>query len=75
VSFQICYIFGFLLFFVSTGLTVCYSLRLSYYVLCGNFNLFPMFSISEVNFNMISGMLGLLLVTVFGGSLSALFLN
>nr|YP_006503903.1 NADH dehydrogenase subunit 5 [Porotermes adamsoni]AFM92403.1 NADH dehydrogenase subunit 5 [Porotermes adamsoni] len=61
-------VFGFLLFFVSTGLTVCYSFRLSYYVFCGNFNLYSMFSMSEMNFSMVSGMLGLLFVTVFGGS-------
>ena len=29
-------IFGFLLLFVSTGLTVCYSFRLFYFVLCGD---------------------------------------
>nr|YP_010826792.1 NADH dehydrogenase subunit 5 [Porotermes planiceps]UYX57309.1 NADH dehydrogenase subunit 5 [Porotermes planiceps]WHM51960.1 NADH dehydrogenase subunit 5 [Porotermes planiceps] len=62
-------IFGFLLFFVSTGLTVCYSFRLSYYVFCGNFNLYSMSSMSEANFSMVSGMMGLLLVTVFGGSI------
>jgi len=30
--------FGFFLLFVSTGLTVCYSFRLFYFVLCGDFN-------------------------------------
>jgi NADH-ubiquinone oxidoreductase chain 5 len=30
---------GFLLFFVSTGLTVCYCFCLFYYVFCGDFNL------------------------------------
>jgi NADH-ubiquinone oxidoreductase chain 5 len=62
-------IFGFLLFFVSTGLTVCYSFRLSYYVFCSNFNLYSIFSMSEVNFNIVRGMMGLLLVTVCGGSI------
>jgi NADH-ubiquinone oxidoreductase chain 5 len=62
-------VFGFLLFFVSTGLTVCYSFRLSYYVFCGNFNLYSIFSMSEVNFSIVKGMMGLLLVTVFGGSI------
>jgi NADH-ubiquinone oxidoreductase chain 5 len=58
-----------MLFFVSIGLTVCYSFRLSYYVFCGNFNLYSIFSMSEVNFNIVRGMMGLLLVTVFGGSI------
>jgi NADH-ubiquinone oxidoreductase chain 5 len=60
-------VFGFLLFFVSTGLTVCYSFRLSYYVFRGNFNLYPIFSMSEVNFNIVRGMWGLLFVTIFSG--------
>jgi NADH-ubiquinone oxidoreductase chain 5 len=34
-------IFGFILLFVSTGLTVCYSFRLFYFVLCGDFNFVP----------------------------------
>jgi len=32
-------IFGFFSLFVSTGVTVCYSFRLFYFVLCGHFNL------------------------------------
>jgi len=34
-------IFGFILLFVSTGLTVFYSFRLFYFVLCGDFNFVP----------------------------------
>jgi hypothetical protein len=33
---------------------------------CGNFNLYPIFSLSEVNFNIVRGMLGLLFVTIGG---------
>nr|WHM51817.1 NADH dehydrogenase subunit 5 [Stolotermes victoriensis] len=62
-------IFGFLLFFLSTGLTVCYSFRLFYYVFCGDFNLFSMFYVGENSFNMIMGMFGLLFMAVFGGSI------
>nr|URX53326.1 NADH dehydrogenase subunit 5 [Calcaritermes nearcticus] len=60
---------GFLLFFVSTGLTVCYSFRLFYYVFCGDFNLSSLYYISESNFNMLYGMLGLMVVAVSGGSM------
>nr|WHM51830.1 NADH dehydrogenase subunit 5 [Cryptotermes bracketti] len=60
---------GFFLFFVSTGLTVCYSFRLFYYVFCGDFNLSSFYSISDDNSNMLFGMVGLMLVAVFGGSL------
>nr|WHM51895.1 NADH dehydrogenase subunit 5 [Stolotermes ruficeps] len=62
-------VFGFLLFFLSTGLTVCYSFRLFYYGFCGDFNLFSMFCVGENNFNMVMGMFGLLFMAVFGGSM------
>nr|WCQ71420.1 NADH dehydrogenase subunit 5 [Hodotermopsis sjostedti] len=61
--------FGFMLFFVSTGLTVCYSLRLFYYVLNGDFNFSSFYLVSENNFNIFIGMSGLLIMAVFGGSL------
>nr|URX53053.1 NADH dehydrogenase subunit 5 [Glyptotermes sp. 10 AB-2022a] len=60
---------GFFLFFVSTGLTVCYSFRLFYCVFCGDFNLSTFYFISEDNINMLYGMLGLMLIAVFGGSM------
>nr|URX53636.1 NADH dehydrogenase subunit 5 [Bifiditermes sp. 2 AB-2022a] len=62
-------VIGFLLFFISTGLTVCYSFRLFYYVFCGEFNLSAHYYISDDNFNMVCGMIGLMLVAVFGGSM------
>nr|AVN67716.1 NADH dehydrogenase subunit 5 [Eurycotis decipiens] len=60
--------FGFFLFFFSTGLTVCYSFRLFYYTLCGDFNLVSMFIMYENSLDMIKGMLGLLIMAVMGGS-------
>nr|YP_009350605.1 NADH dehydrogenase subunit 5 [Araujotermes parvellus]AQP27455.1 NADH dehydrogenase subunit 5 [Araujotermes parvellus] len=59
--------FGFFLLFVSTGLTVCYSFRLFYFVLCGDFNFVPTCSMVETNYNMMVGMLGLLVMSIFGG--------
>nr|WMY24151.1 NADH dehydrogenase subunit 5 [Coarctotermes sp. F MLW-2023a]WMY24157.1 NADH dehydrogenase subunit 5 [Coarctotermes sp. E MLW-2023a] len=59
--------FGFFLLFVSTGLTVCYSFRLFYFVLCGDFNFVPSYSMVETNYNMMVGMVGLLLMSIFGG--------
>nr|URH16548.1 NADH dehydrogenase subunit 5 [Leptomyxotermes doriae] len=59
--------FGFLLLFFSTGLTVCYSFRLFYFVLCGDFNFVPSYSMSETNHSMMVGMVGLLVMSVFGG--------
>nr|WHM51557.1 NADH dehydrogenase subunit 5 [Neotermes castaneus] len=61
--------FGFILFFVSTGLTVCYSFRLFYYVFCGDLNSSSFYYISDDNLNMVYGMIGLMVVAVFGGSM------
>nr|URX52793.1 NADH dehydrogenase subunit 5 [Cryptotermes cymatofrons] len=69
VSFSYINLIGFFLFFVSTGLTVCYSFRLFYYVFCGDFNLSSFYNIGDDNPNMLRGMVGLMLVAVFGGSM------
>ncbi|TNX48416.1 hypothetical protein FIU33_15865, partial [Enterococcus faecium] len=60
-------VIGFFLFFCSTGLTVCYSFRLFYYVFSGDFNSSSFYLISDNNLNMIYGMVGLMLIAVFGG--------
>nr|AQP30553.1 NADH dehydrogenase subunit 5 [Aderitotermes sp. 2 TB-2017] len=59
--------FGFFLLFLSTGLTVCYSFRLFYFAMCGDFNFFPSYSVVETNYNMMFGMIGLLVLSIFGG--------
>ena len=41
----------FFLLFVSTGLTVRYSFRLFCFVLCGDFNFSPSYSMVETSFN------------------------
>nr|QXF68459.1 NADH dehydrogenase subunit 5 [Asiadodis yunnanensis] len=61
--------FMYFLYFFSTGLTVCYSFRLFYYVLWGDFNLVPMFKLSEESWMMIYGMLGLTFFAVLGGGM------
>nr|ASY98347.1 NADH dehydrogenase subunit 5 [Pnigomantis medioconstricta] len=61
--------FMYFMFFFSTGLTVCYSFRLFYYVLWGDFNLVPMFKLSEESWMMVYGMLGLMVFAVIGGSM------
>nr|ASY98498.1 NADH dehydrogenase subunit 5 [Acromantis hesione] len=61
--------FMYFLYFFSTGLTVCYSFRLFYYVLWGEFNLVPMFKLSEESWMMMLGMMGLMVFAVFGGSM------
>nr|WGO57880.1 NADH dehydrogenase subunit 5 [Blattella parilis] len=68
VSLEYMNIFGFFLFYFSTGLTVCYSLRLFYYTLCGDFNLSSFYHMGEENMYMLKGMIGLLIMVILGGS-------
>ena len=52
-------IFGFFLLFLSTGLTVSYSFRLFYFVLCGDFSFVPSYSMIENRYNIVFGIVGL----------------
>nr|AQP28073.1 NADH dehydrogenase subunit 5 [Macrotermes sp. B TB-2017] len=61
-------VFGFFLLFLSTGLTVCYSFRLFYFVMCGDFNFVSSHSMVETGYNMVFGMVGLLIMSILGGS-------
>nr|QXF68537.1 NADH dehydrogenase subunit 5 [Yersinia mexicana] len=61
--------FMYFMYFFSTGLTVCYSFRLFYYVLWGDFNLVPMYKLSEESWMMVMGMLGLMIFAVCGGGM------
>nr|YP_010414539.1 NADH dehydrogenase subunit 5 [Glenoleon pulchellus]URT60705.1 NADH dehydrogenase subunit 5 [Glenoleon pulchellus] len=59
----------YLLYFLSTGLTVCYSFRLTYYSLTGIFNFSSLSSVSDCYWIMLKGMLGLLFLAIMGGSM------
>jgi NADH-ubiquinone oxidoreductase chain 5 len=59
--------FGFLVVFIYF-LTGCYSLRLFYFVICGGFNSVSSYSMVETSYNMVFGMVGLLVMSIFGGS-------
>nr|WVH44987.1 NADH dehydrogenase subunit 5 [Tipula legalis] len=61
--------FSFFLFFFSTGLTVCYSFRLVYYSLTGNFNSGALHPMNDEGKVMLRGMMGLLFMAIIGGSL------
>nr|QZP41042.1 NADH dehydrogenase subunit 5 [Geoscapheus dilatatus] len=69
VSFSYLNILGFFLFYFSTGLTVCYTFRLFYYSMCGDFNLSTFNHMEEEDKNMLIGMLPLLMMVILGGSI------
>nr|QGX06382.1 NADH dehydrogenase subunit 5 [Sphaeronemoura hainana] len=62
-------IFSFILYFFSTGLTVCYSLRLVYYSMSGDFNTSSLHPLNDEGWVMLKGMMSLSLMAVLGGSL------
>nr|UFR82923.1 NADH dehydrogenase subunit 5 [Chalcosoma caucasus caucasus] len=57
------------LYYISTGLTVCYTFRLIYYVLVGDFNYLSLNMVSDCGFIMLKGMSGLIFFVIFGGSM------
>nr|YP_009740752.1 NADH dehydrogenase subunit 5 [Fruhstorferiola omei]QID03727.1 NADH dehydrogenase subunit 5 [Fruhstorferiola omei] len=59
----------FFLYFISTGLTASYSFRLFYYSMSGDNNFYSSFSFDDKGFYISFGMVALLFVAVFGGSL------
>nr|QGX06391.1 NADH dehydrogenase subunit 5 [Microperla geei] len=61
--------FSFILYFFSTGLTVCYSLRLVYYSMSGDLNTSSLHALSDEGWVMLKGMLGLSIMAVLGGSI------
>nr|YP_008815645.1 NADH dehydrogenase subunit 5 [Dinocras cephalotes]AGZ03515.1 NADH dehydrogenase subunit 5 [Dinocras cephalotes] len=69
VSLSYVNLFGFVLYFFSTGLTVCYSLRLAYYSMSGEFNNMSLHPLNDEGWVMLRGMLGLTLMAVLGGSM------
>lgn len=59
---------SYILYFFSTGLTVCYRLRLMYYTLYSNFNSWSFHPLNDSSWAIIMGILGLMLMAVFGGA-------
>nr|YP_010714893.1 NADH dehydrogenase subunit 5 [Callimerus chinensis]WDE20707.1 NADH dehydrogenase subunit 5 [Callimerus chinensis] len=58
----------YMIFYISIGLTVMYSFRLVYYLMLGSMNFISMNNLSEENFIMLKGMLGLMVMVIFSGS-------
>nr|ALO77680.2 NADH dehydrogenase subunit 5 [Eucnemidae sp. GENSP01] len=69
MSFNYMNFFVYLVFYLSIGLTVMYSVRLSYYSLFNNFNFLKFYLLGDMSFIMMKGMSGLIFFVVFSGSL------
>nr|YP_010385068.1 NADH dehydrogenase subunit 5 [Hyphydrus ovatus]UPL65078.1 NADH dehydrogenase subunit 5 [Hyphydrus ovatus] len=57
------------LFFLSTGLTVCYSFRLCYYTLTGDFNFYSLYSLIDGSWIMLKSMMMMLFFVIISGSM------
>uniref|UniRef100_A0AB38ZGC9 NADH-ubiquinone oxidoreductase chain 5 n=1 Tax=Lucanus liuyei TaxID=2952596 RepID=A0AB38ZGC9_9SCAR len=68
VSMDVVGFYIYLVYYLSTGLTVAYTSRLIYYVVCGDFNFKSFHLVSDSGGSMLKGMLGLIFLTVFMGS-------
>nr|YP_009349799.1 NADH dehydrogenase subunit 5 [Zichya baranovi]AQM39870.1 NADH dehydrogenase subunit 5 [Zichya baranovi] len=71
VSLSYVNMFSFFLFFISTGLTVCYSLRLVYYSMTGDFNSTSFHPLCDEGWIMLKSMLVLVMMAILGGSMLA----
>lgn len=62
-------IYIYVVFFVSTGLTVAYTFRLLYYTLLGDFNFISLNCINDKGLIILKGMSGLIFLVIIGGRL------
>nr|YP_009185938.1 NADH dehydrogenase subunit 5 [Rugilus geniculatus]ALO70854.1 NADH deshydrogenase subunit 5 [Rugilus geniculatus] len=62
-------VYIYLIYFLSTGLTVCYTLRLIYYSMIGSFNFLSLNNLNDSSLKMLKGMGGLIMFVIMGGSM------
>nr|YP_009918955.1 NADH dehydrogenase subunit 5 [Potamophylax latipennis]QMP96535.1 NADH dehydrogenase subunit 5 [Potamophylax latipennis] len=61
-------VLGFFLCYVSTGLTVCYSVRIFYWSFISEFNFLTLINLHDEDWVMIMGMISLFVMSVLGGA-------
>nr|QUB07183.1 NADH dehydrogenase subunit 5 [Spilopyra sumptuosa] len=62
-------LFVYVIFYLSIGLTVCYTFRLMYYSFSGSYNFISLYSLNENTMYMLKGMFGLIFLVIIGGSM------
>nr|APX40857.1 NADH dehydrogenase subunit 5 [Longitarsus curtus] len=69
MSMSVLNLYIYIIFYISIGLTVSYSFRLSYYSMNGDFNFISFNMMKESSLIMLKGMSGLILFVIFSGSI------
>nr|AJG02508.1 NADH dehydrogenase subunit 5 [Euplectus karstenii] len=69
VSMSYLNIYIYIIYFISTGLTVCYTFRLMYYLMMGDYNFISISSVKDSSFIMMKSMMGLIFLIIMGGSM------
>nr|AST23757.1 NADH dehydrogenase subunit 5 [Lymantria dispar] len=67
VSFSNLNLLIFFLYYISTGLTVFYTIRLIMYLMLGDFNLMSIYNLYEEDYTMLKGMFVLMMMSVISG--------
>lgn len=67
ISIQNLNFFIYIIFYISIGLTVCYRIRLSYYLIFGNYNNLVLTNLNDSGYTILKGIRGLILLVIFIG--------
>lgn len=59
----------FLIFYISIGLTICYTIRLLYYLILNNFNINSLFNFSNEDYLILVRIIVLLIISLISGSI------
>nr|ALO71065.1 NADH deshydrogenase subunit 5 [Pselaphinae sp. 7 EF-2015] len=69
VSMNYLNLYIYLIYFISTGLTVSYTFRLIYYLMIGDMNFYSLMMLKDSSMVMMKSMLGLIFLIIMGGSI------